>query len=82
MQMVTQTAVPLNILSKDRKATISHFTDDLLATKMISIGVLPGSEVRIMQVAPLGGGMYLKVNNFKVAIRQAEASKIFVTTSS
>ena len=56
--------------------TISSFTDDYIASKLMTMGVLPGSSVQLIRVAPFKGGYYLKVDGMSMVVRETEASSI------
>lgn len=55
---------------------ISRFTDDRIASKLMSMGVLPGSNITLMRRAPFGGGWYAKVDNLILGLRQKEVDSI------
>ena len=55
---------------------ISHFTDDRIAGKLMTMGVLPGSQVRVVRIAPFKGGYSLKVDGMNLVVRNDEASSI------
>ena len=76
--MTDQQTVALYALKKNKLGVVSHFSDERLASRMLSLGVVPGSVIKVFQVAPLGGGMYIQVDNMRIAIRKNEAAKIFV----
>lgn len=42
----------------------------------MAMGLLPGSRVAIVRRAPFGGGWYVKVDNFYLALRKEEAASI------
>lgn len=42
----------------------------------MSMGVLPGSHVEVVRKAPFGGGCYVKVDNFYLALRREEAASV------
>lgn len=54
------------------RQTISHFTDDRLAGKLMSMGALPGSEIRLVRKAPFGGGWYVQIDRQILALRKDE----------
>ncbi len=58
---------------------ITHFTDDRIAGKLMTMGVLPGSRLRVMRIAPFKGGYYLKVDGMSIVVRNDEASFIMTT---
>jgi ferrous iron transport protein A len=51
---------------------ISHFTNDQVAGKLMSMGVLPGSRIELIRKAPLGGGWYVRVDRQMIALRKEE----------
>lgn len=55
---------------------VSHYKDELLAGKLMAMGILPGSRVQLIRKAPIGGGCYVKVDNLLIALRQSEAANI------
>ena len=46
--------------------------------RLIDMGIVRGSKVRIVKLAPLGDPMEVKVKNFDLALRLAEAAMIEV----
>ena len=65
-------------LSKGSKGRVVQFSDNEMASKLMSMGMLIGSEVEIVRVAPFNGGFYLKVDGNGLAIRSREAATIFI----
>lgn len=59
---------------------ISHFTDERIAGKLMTMGVLPGSQLQVVRKAPFNGGYYLKVDGINVVVRHSEASSIMTTS--
>ena len=67
------TAKPLNhLISATGKKIISHFTNNQVAGKLMSMGILPGSRVELVRKAPLGGGWYVKIDRQIIALRKDE----------
>ncbi len=58
---------------------IAHFKDDLIAGKLMTMGILPGSMVRVIRKAPFKGGLYLKIDGYNIALREQEAENIVMT---
>lgn len=58
--------------------TISHFTDEGIASKLMAMGVLPGSQIALVRKAPMGGGWYIKVDNKIIALREKEVGCIIM----
>lgn len=66
----------LSMLKDGEKGTIDHFTNDQMATKLLSMGVLPGKSIRVVRRLPFGGGLYIKIENQNIALREKEANDI------
>ena len=72
-------------LGPGQKGVIADFDDALLPIKLLELGCLPGSEVELVQVAPLKDPIYINVSGSHIAIRRALANQIpieIVDTSS
>ena len=65
-------------LKKGHSGRVSKFTDDKIASKLLSMGVLPNSEVTVVKSLPFNGGYYLKVDGNNIAVRVNEAEHILV----
>jgi len=65
-------------LPAGEKGIIKAFCDDSAGSKLVSVGILPGSFVELVRKAPLGGGWYVKVDGQTFALRQAEATCIVI----
>lgn len=66
----------LSNLKDGEKGTIRHFTNDHIAGKLLSMGVLPGKSIRLVRRLPFGGGIYIKIENQSIALREDEAKSI------
>jgi ferrous iron transport protein A len=67
---------PISQLKEGNVGRIAHFTDDQVAGKLMTMGVLPGSQVKVVRIAPFRGGYYLKVDGINMVVRLQEASNI------
>lgn len=65
-------------LSTEGPRKISHFTNEQLASQLMAMGILPGSEISLIRKAPIGGGWYIKVDNKVLAMRAEEINCIVV----
>jgi len=65
--------IALSSLKPGKSATIHSFSDEETACKMMSMGILPGSAVKLIRKAPFGGAVYIKADNQQFAIRNTEA---------
>lgn len=74
--------MPLSIfdMKEGSKGWVLEFTDEFLAGRMLSMGVLPGSTVSIVRRAPFSGGVYVKVDGYNLVMRCSEARQILLTT--
>lgn len=48
--------------------------------RLIDMGLVPGTFVRVMKFAPLGDPVEIKVKNFDLALRVSEAETIDIET--
>ncbi len=79
--MIQQAMSHIETLSSLKVGTsgrISRFTDDLMASKMLSMGILPGKALKLIRRAPFGGGLYIKVEDNNIAVRENEAQNILI----
>lgn len=68
----------IHSLKKGQKAIIKDFDIDIVPLKLLEMGCLPGNEVELLQIAPLGDPLYLNINGSHLAIRTETARKIEV----
>jgi len=57
---------------------VSHFRNPQIASKLMAMGIMPGSSIRMIRKAPFGGGCYIKVDNLLIALRESEALSIIL----
>ena len=76
MVATVQQQQPLSATPRGTAGTVSHFNDSSIGSKLMAMGVLPGSQVRVVRKSPFGGGCYVKVDNFFLALRKEEADSI------
>ncbi|MCA9528852.1 MAG: ferrous iron transport protein A [Myxococcales bacterium] len=48
------------------------------ARRLMELGLLPGTAVRVVRVAPMGCPIELRVRDFSLSIRRAEAARVTV----
>ena len=63
-------------LKPGQKGIIKEFDVDKIPVKLLELGCLPGSEVELIQIAPLKDPYYINVNGSHIAIRKDLASYI------
>ena len=52
-----------------------------VARRLMEMGVVPGAPVRVIRAAPLGDPLEVRVRNYHLALRRAEARTITVVMS-
>ncbi|MCO6358969.1 ferrous iron transport protein A [Roseivirga pacifica] len=68
----------LRHLKRNEKGVIKGFTDDELSVKLMEMGCLPGVEVSLQLIAPLGDPIAIEVAGYQLSLRKEEASKILL----
>jgi ferrous iron transport protein A len=68
-------------LKEGTNGIVREFTDDKMASKLLSMGVLPGKSLRLVRRVPFGGGLYIKLDECNIAVRDLEAQNIMVEVS-
>ena len=63
-------------LKRGETGTIADFTNPQLAGKLLSMGIRPGSEVKLVRKGSLGRCCYIKVQRYQFALRTCEADCI------
>lgn len=66
-------------LKQKERGTILKFTDQILASRLVAMGILPGSQIEVLGKIPLRSGLYLRFDNQRVALRIKEAQSIVVS---
>ena len=51
-----------------------------VARRLMEMGVVPGAPVRVVKFAPLGDPLEVRVRDYHLALRRAEAQTITVVT--
>lgn len=65
-------------ISAGRITTVTGFTNDQLASKLMAMGILPGSQLTLVRKAPFGGAWYVAIDQQFIALRRQEAAAILV----
>lgn len=65
-------------LGKGKKGMIIGFSDDYIAKKLMSMGIIPGTSIEYIRQAPFGGTCYVKADNLTLALRKDEAAGILL----
>lgn len=57
---------------------VKEFTDLEMSVKLMEMGCLPGEEVRVSRIAPLGDPIAISVSGYQLSLRKFEASTIIL----
>jgi ferrous iron transport protein A len=68
----------LSDLKPGQHGIIKEFTDNDLFLKLMEMGCVPGEEVIVEQVAPLGDPLSITVSGYRLSLRINEARHILV----
>ena len=68
----------LSELRIGERAVIHSFEKDDIFIKLMEMGCIPGEEVKVIQVAPLGDPISIAVAGYNLSLRLSEASSIFL----
>lgn len=60
------------------KGIVRGFTDSTLAVKLMEMGCLPGTEVLVELIAPLGDPLAIRVLGYHLSLRKEEALSITI----
>jgi ferrous iron transport protein A len=63
-------------MNLEEEGILAHFEDERLAVKLMAMGVLPGSRVRLIRKDISGKTFYVRVDQMRLAIRKTEAECI------
>ena len=66
----------IHSLRKGQTGIIRDFDLEVIPLKLVEMGCLPGNEVTLLQIAPLGDPLYLEINGSHLAIRVETARQI------
>jgi ferrous iron transport protein A len=71
-------AILLSQLKLGESAAIHSFTDKETALKLMEMGCLPGEEVTLERIAPLGDPIAIAIEGYLLSLRKSEASTVLV----
>ena len=70
----------LSELEPGQKGVIHSFENDEIFLKLMEMGCVPGEEVLVEMLAPLGDPISIKVAGYQLSLRIEEARSILVNT--
>lgn len=68
----------LSEIKQGKTVTIVSFENDELLLKLMEMGCIPGEQIKIEQIAPLGDPISIAVAGYSLSLRLNEAHGIFV----
>jgi ferrous iron transport protein A len=69
----------LSELRYGMEAVVKTVSDNDLSLKLLEMGLLPGETVALENIAPFGDPIAIRVGEYKMCIRLADAAHIEVT---
>ncbi len=70
--------IRLSNLGAGKKATIISFESDDIHIKLMEMGCVPGEQVKVEKIAPLGDPISILVAGYNLSLRKTEAEHIWV----
>lgn len=71
------TRATLDTLAAGASGTITGYEGEP-PMRLLEMGLVPGTPVEVVRLAPLGDPMDLRVRGFHLSVRKAEASHVLV----
>lgn len=68
----------LSELRSGERATINSFESSELELKLMEMGCIPGEELVVEQIAPLGDPISIRIAGYSLSLRKNEANQILV----
>ena len=69
----------LNQLQRGQRAVIEAVQgDDVLVQRLLEMGLFEGEAVEVVGFAPLGDPMELRLRDYRLSLRRAEAARVLV----
>lgn len=69
----------LSDLKVGERARIISFKNNLEASRLMTMGILPGEVVKIAQKTVFGTSLFIQSENLRFALRRKEAASIIVS---
>ena len=71
--------LPLNELEPGQTGVIQGYASAQPPIRLLELGLLPGTEVEVIRLAPFGDPMDLRIRGYHLSLRKLEAAQILVT---
>ena len=70
----------LSEIKVGKVGVIIQFLDEVIAGRLMTMGVLIGSKIQVVRKAPFNGGIYFKADGQNMIMRNKEAETIILST--
>ncbi|HUC80518.1 MAG TPA: FeoA family protein [Flavisolibacter sp.] len=78
IKLALETIMKLSELKAGQKGKIKGFESSELELKLMEMGCIPGEEVVVEQVAPLGDPISIRIAGYSLSLRKNEANQILL----
>lgn len=65
-------------LQPGQSSVITSLIENVYTSKLMALGILPRTTVKMIRKAPFGNVFYIKLENHQLAIRAEEAKTIII----
>jgi ferrous iron transport protein A len=72
------THMRLSQLEVGETGIVKEFTDLEMSVKLMEMGCLPGEQITVSRIAPLGDPIAIHVSGYQLSLRRKEASTIIL----
>ncbi len=76
--MGDETIIKLSQLKPGEQGTICEFRESDIFIKLMEMGCVPGENILLEQIAPMGGPISVTVAGYRLSLRINEAENILV----
>lgn len=74
-----EAAIPLLALEVGRSARIAAPADgDAIPTRLVDLGFVPGTELRVLRRAPFGDPIELEIRGYRLCLRAEQVAGLLV----
>ncbi len=70
--------IPLSSLKEGEHGIVTELELSPIAVQLTEMGIMPGVEIQVYKLAPLGDPMVLTIRDTELTLRKSEAATILV----
>lgn len=78
MEILSEVVIPLSQLPVGKRAVIKNHDEGDLKLVLMEMGCVPGEQVWVEIVAPMGDPLAIQIAGYYLSIRRKDADKIWV----